>query len=146
MHRYFFPLLLLAALPASAQDELKALNDHFHGTVVFSIDRRDRLVAELHDGSGVFRRDAAYLDQLDPALFAYSPEEQVVMVRCQDAEGKCIEKELLKTGAIVPTGRMNLPVPEGDANGAKAIELLVRLVQAELADMNGTGSGTKRRK
>ncbi|HEX2617441.1 MAG TPA: hypothetical protein VHL57_07850 [Flavobacteriales bacterium] len=147
MRHFLCTFLFSAALIAHAQDDdLQALNAHFQGTVVFSIDRDDRLIAELSDANGPYRRDMAYLEMLDPATFAYNAEEQVVMVRCSAEHAKCIDKELLKSGAIVPTGRMSLPVPPGDTDGAQALALLGKLVRDEQLALRGEGPGTKRKK
>lgn len=146
--RNVLPFLLLLSAPTlhAQDDDLKALNAHFNGAVVFKIDRQDRLVAELNDASGTYRRDMAYLETLDPAAFAYNAEEQVVMVRCSTEHAKCIDKELIKSGAIVPSGRMSLPVPLGDANGVEALALLGKLVRDEQLALRGEGTGTKRGK
>ncbi|MFT3885708.1 MAG: hypothetical protein QM724_09830 [Flavobacteriales bacterium] len=69
-----------------------------------------------------------------------------MMVRCGQENAKCIDKELLRTGAIVPTGRMGLPVPPGDTDGAQALALLGKLVRDEQLALRGGGTGTKRSK
>ena len=116
------------ALEAAVSQDLAALNNHFSGIARFSIDKRQRLVAEYMDNGSVYRTDIAYFDFLDASTCAYNEEERTLMLQCQDPRSKCIDKELKKNGSISPTGRMNLPVPAGDARAEKARQLLSALV------------------
>ncbi|MCB9170168.1 MAG: hypothetical protein H6594_07450 [Flavobacteriales bacterium] len=109
--------------------DLAVLNDLYAGSVKFRIDRDDRLIADLFDDSGHFREDAVYIEFLDPDLFAFSPEENAVVLKCRDDQGQCIEKEVFKLNVIRRTGRSALPAPADDASGRKAIALLQQLVR-----------------
>jgi len=146
MRHILFGLILSATAVNAQDDALQALNAHFQGLVVFSIDHSDRLIAELSDAHGPYRRDMAYFEMLDTATFAFNAEEHVVMVRCKAEEAKCIDKEIIKTGAVGPTGRMSLPVPAGDPEGAKALRLLNELVRGEQLALQDGGAGTKHKK
>jgi hypothetical protein len=144
-------LLLCCAAPVQAQDldaDLAAANDLFKGQVRFKVDQKDRLIADFFDASGHYRQDVVYLEFLAPDAFAYNAEEQVVMLRCTDAHAQCIDKELFNLNTIRHSGRMNLPVPAGDPEGAKAIVLLMDLVrhaQAALTALDETKSGPARK-
>jgi hypothetical protein len=117
------------ALEAAVSRDLSALNAHFTGIARFSIDKRQRLVAEYLDNGIAYRTDIAYLDFLDASTCSYNEEERTLMLHCQDPRSKCIDKELRKNGTISPTGRMNLPVPAGDERAEKARQLLSSLVE-----------------
>jgi len=144
-------LFLLYHAPVQAQDldaDLAAANDLFKGQVRFKVDQKDRLIADFFDGSGHYRQDVVYLEFLAPDAFAYNAEEQVVMLRCSDSHAQCIDKELFKLNTIRHSGRMILPVPAGDPEGAKAITLLADLVrhaQASLTASDETKSGPARK-
>ena len=149
---HLLPLLLACCtVPLMAQDmdaDLAATNDLFKGQVRFKVDQKDRLIADFFDGSGHYRQDVVYLEFLAPDAFAYNAEEQVVMLRCTDAHAQCIDKELFKLNTIRHSGRMNLPVPAGDPEGAKAVKLLADLVrhaQASLTASDETKSGPARK-
>jgi hypothetical protein len=146
MKQLALPLLALFALGAQAQDtdqairsaedlaatvtnDLASLNAHFAGQARFKLDKRDRLVTEYLSNGVVVRTDVVYIDFLDAASCAFNPEEGTVMLQCQDPRSKCIEKQVQKSGVVSPTGRMNLPIPAGDADGAKARALLMKLVE-----------------
>ncbi len=167
MKNALLPSLLLAATLANAQSstgqdltadaldnavisDLAALNTHFNGIVNFRIDKRDRLIADYMNGGSVYRTDIAYFDFLDASACGFNEEEKTLMLQCQDPRSKCIDKEIKKSGAISPTGRMNLPLPATDAKGEKAQELLVRFVQhkqdaqlSRLAETNTRGDRKK---
>ena len=139
-------------LPDIAAD-LSALNTHFSGIATFRIDRDDRLITEYIDQGTAYRVDEAYLEFLNANGVTFNAEEHTVMVKCTEENlptgqttGKCIDKEVKKTGAISQTGRMNLPVPSGDANGAKAITMLGKLLRdSQQVLSNGTKSKHKRK-
>ncbi|MFT3885707.1 MAG: hypothetical protein QM724_09825 [Flavobacteriales bacterium] len=77
MRTLLLPFLALSLSSLQAQeDDLQALNDHFQGAVVFHIDRQDRLVAELKQNGEIYRRDKAYLDQLDPPRSPTTPKSR----------------------------------------------------------------------
>ncbi len=116
-------------LAAAVSTDLASLNTHFAGQARFKLDKRDRLVAEYLSNGAVVRTDVVYIEFLDAASCAFNAEEGTVMMQCQDPRSKCIEKQVQKSGVISPTGRMNLPVPTGDAEGVKALALLVKLVE-----------------
>ena len=166
MKRTILPLLLLTstfagaqttaveptadALEAAVSQDLAALNNHFSGIARFSIDKRQRLVAEYLDHGSVYRTDIAYFDFLDASTCAFNEDERTLMLQCQDPRSKCIDKELKKNGTISPTGRMNLPLPAADAKGEKAREILARLVEnkqnaqlSRLAETNTRGDRKK---
>ncbi len=151
MKQFILPITILLSLPSlHAQEkpaqtstplpdiagDITALNDHFRDLATFKIDLDDRLVTDYFDHGTRYREDVAYLEFLNPAGVSFNAEENTVMVKCSEeklpngqAAGKCIDKEVMKNGAISQTGRMNLPVPAGDANGAKAITLLSNLLR-----------------
>jgi hypothetical protein len=144
--------LLLSTTVAHAQDlrsDLAEANALFDGVIRFKVDKDDRLVTDFFDGSTHYRQDVVYLEYLAPETFAYSAEEQVVMLRCKDEQAQCIDKELFKLNTIRHTGRMNLPVPSGDPQGKRSIATLsdlVRHAQAAMAAMRETKSANERRK
>jgi|GEM_PF-853541 len=116
-------------LDAMVNNDIAALNAHFNGIVRFAIDKKDRLVVDhLIDGTSQ-RTDVAYVDFLDAGTCAYSAEEQRMVLQCQDPRSKCIEQGIKGKGDAVPTGRMSMALPGGDANGQKAQELIVRLIE-----------------
>lgn len=138
------------ALQATVTNDLTALNTHYQGLVAFKIDKRDRLVADYLEGGSPYRTDVAYFDFLDATACAYNAEEKTVTLQCQDERSKCIDKEIHKTRIISPTGRMNLPIPAGDANGEKARALISKLVEdkqneqlTRLAEVNTRGDRKK---
>lgn len=138
------------ALDVAVAADLTALNAHFSGIVSFRIDKRDRLVADYMNGGSTYRTDIAYFDFLDATTVTYNEEEKTLMLQCQDPRSKCIDKEIKKSGAISPTGRMNLPLPANDAKGDKARDLLSRFVQhkqdaqlSRLAETNTRGDRKK---
>ncbi|MBS1581153.1 MAG: hypothetical protein JST66_03030 [Bacteroidetes bacterium] len=152
-----FPALLLSALTGLAQAQptdtralvaadLEAVNGHFHGIAGFTIDREERLVVDLYDGGARYRQDVVYVEFLDPAAFAFSPEENVVMLKCTDEHGRCIDKELFKLNTISHTGRMNLPVPAGDPGGTQALALLGKLVRDKQMALRAPSAETDRRR
>ncbi len=166
MKHIVFPALLLAttllnaqnlaqeptadALDATVINDLAVLNTHFSGIVTFRIDKRDRLIADYMNGGSAYRTDIAYFDFLDASACIFNEEEKTLMLQCQDPRSKCIDKEIKKSGTISPTGRMNLPLPAGDAKGEKARELLVRFVErkqdaqlSRLAETNTRGDRKK---
>jgi len=151
LHHFLPFLLAFCNAPVMAQDldaDLAAANDLFKGQVRFKVDQKDRLIADFFDGSGHYRQDVVYLEFLAPDAFAYNGEEQVVMLRCTDTNAQCIDKELFKLNTIRHSGRMNLPVPAGDPEGANAIKLLADLVrhaQAALTALDETKSGPARK-
>jgi len=135
LHAQEKPAQTVAPLPDIAED-ITALNGHFRDVAAFKIDRDDRLVTDYFDHGARYREDVAYLEFLNAGGVSFNPEENTVMVKCSEeksldgrSSGKCIDKEVMKNGAISQTGRMNLPVPAGDANGAKAIILLGNLLR-----------------
>mgnify|MGYP001160597792 CR=1 FL=1 len=118
-----------SGLEAMVNDDLAALNVHFDGLMRFTIDKRDRLVADhLINGSSQ-RTDMAYVEFLDASTCAYSAEENQLILQCQDPRSKCIDKEIKGKGTVSPTGRLSMALPATDAKGEKARELLVRLVE-----------------
>ena len=134
------------SLQAVVTNDLAALNAHYKGLVAFHIDKRDRFVADYLENGEPYRTDIAYFDFLDASTCGFDAEEHTLMLRCQDERSKCIDKEIHKTKVISPTGRMNLPVPSGDANGEKARTLLAKLVDdkqneqlTRLAEVNTRG-------
>jgi hypothetical protein len=138
------------ALETAVSAELLALNAHFEGVVSFRIDKRDRLVADYFQEGSPYRADAAYFDFLDAGTCAYNEEERTLVIQCQDPRSKCIDKEIHKTGAISPTGRMNLPLPTHDPQGEKARLLLAKFVEdkqsaqlTRLAETNTRGDRKK---
>ncbi len=116
-------------LAATVSTDLASLNEHFAGQARFKLDKRDRLVAEYLNNGVAVRTDMVYIAFLDAASCAFNIEEGTVMLQCQDPRSKCIDKQVQKSGVISPTGRMNLPIPAGDAEGAKARALLIKLVE-----------------
>jgi uncharacterized protein YciU (UPF0263 family) len=145
-------LLVLSTTVGQAQDlrsDLAGANALFDGVIRFKLDKDDRLIADFFDGSTHYRQDVVFVEYLAPETFAYNAEEQVVMLRCKDEQAQCIDKELFKLNTIRHTGRMNLPVPNGDPQGERSIAILADLVrhaQAAMAAMHETKSGTERRK
>lgn len=119
----------IASLEASVASDIQALNAHFTGVARFRVDKRDQLVTEYLANGNTYRTDIAYLEFLDATTCSFNAEENTVMLQCQDPRSKCIQKEVKKSGAISPTGRMNLPLPAGDAQGERAIQLLSKLVE-----------------
>jgi hypothetical protein len=147
--RIIVPILMgLCFVQANAQDvdaDLLALNTHFSGVATFALDRDDRLATEYLSNGEPYRIDQVYVEFLAPSSFAYNEEEHTVMLLCADDHAKCIDKEIRKTGVISPTGRMNLLPPPGDPHGAKAIELLTRLVNDVQAEQRTSDTGTKKK-
>ncbi len=163
MKHIIVPFALVLSLSATAQQagttiptseelqtavaaDLSALNAHYHGLASFRIDKRDRLVADYMQDGSPYRTDIAYFDFLDASTCSYNAEEKTLMLQCQDERSKCIDKEIHKTRVISPTGRMNLPIPSGDEQGAKARTLLAKLVEdkqneqlTRLAEVNTRG-------
>lgn len=141
-----FLLAFLAPLLLAAQDqppELQALNDLYGGAVRFKIDRHDRLIADFFEGATHYRQDVAYLEHLDPGAIAFNTEEGAVMLKCNGANGQCIDKELFKLNTIRHTGRSNLPPAPGDADGTRSIAALHALIataQERLAHAGGTSA------
>lgn len=146
MKQFALPLLAMIAFNAQAQDndqairssedlaatvntDLASLNGHFAGQARFKLDKRDRLVTEYLSNGAVVRTDVVYIEFLDAASCAFNAEEGTMIMQCQDPRSKCIDKQVHKSGVISPTGRMNLPIPAGDAEGAKARALLMKLVE-----------------
>lgn len=125
--------------------DLEAVNAHFEGLVRFTIDNRDRLVADLYDGGEHYRQDMAYVEFLDPGTFAFSPEEKLVMLKCTAEKGRCIDKEIFKLKSISHTGRMGLPLPASDPDGSQALVLLGKLVRDKQMALRGSGGETDRR-
>ena len=137
------------AMAQGRAEDLRSLDDLFAGTVKFRIDRDERLVADLFDEGGHYREDVVYIEYLDPEAFIFSPEESAVVLKCGDANPQCIEKEVFKSNVIRHTGRSTLPVPPGDPEGARAIELLrqlVRGVQLAQAERTNETPGRPKRK
>ena len=129
---------LLTSARSQAQDTqagLAHVNELFGGQVRFKIDKRDRLVADFFDQSGHYRQDVVYLKFLDTEAFSFNAEEQVVMLRCADGHAQCIDKEVFKLNTIRHMGRMNLPLPEGDPDGSKAIAALAELIRQAQAEL-----------
>lgn len=138
------------ALDAAVTSELIQLNAHFNGIMSFRIDKRDRLIADYTNAGSTYRTDIAYFDFLDASTVIYNEEEKTLMLQCQDPRSKCIDKEVKKSGAISPTGRMNLPLPANDPKGEKAREILSRFIQhkqdAQLSRLAETNTRGDRRK
>ncbi len=144
------PELTADAMEAAVTNDLAQLNAHFNGIASFRIDKRDRLVADYTNGGPVYRTDIAYFDFLDASTIAFNEDEKTLMLQCQDPRSKCIDKEVKKSGAVSPTGRMNLPLPANDPKGEKARELMSRFVQnkqdmqlSRLAETNTRGDRKK---
>jgi hypothetical protein len=141
----FLPfLLLLLNLPLHAQGteaDLATVNALYDGQVRFKIDKQHRLVADFFDASGHYRQDVAYLEFLDADSIRYTPEEQVVTVRCRAGQDRCFDKELFKLNTIRHSGRMNLPLVAGDPDGERAMATLsdlIRHAQEHLAALDET--------
>lgn len=131
MRALFSLLLLSTAVPIQARSPiviLQELNALYGGSVRFKIDQEDRLVTDLFDHTGHFRQDVVYIEFLDTAGFKYSEEEAALVLTCASDHANCIEKEVFRMNVIRHTGRSVLPVPAGDAEGSRAIGLLVALV------------------
>lgn len=127
-------LLLCSADHARAQDDpARAVNDAFDGRVRLAIDKDDQLVVDHHNATGMFRQDVAYLDQLDPGGIAWSAEEGAILLRCLPTREKCIAKEIFKTGAISPTGRMTLRFEGDEAARERTMAALAAWITAEQA-------------
>ncbi|MCB0794745.1 MAG: hypothetical protein KDB88_08415 [Flavobacteriales bacterium] len=107
---------------------LKEINARYQGSVKFRIDKDDRLIADLFDQSGHFRQDAVYLEFLDPVTFRYSPEEDAVIMGCQEEHPGCVEKEVFKMNVIRHSGRSVLPAPAGDPEATATLSDLAELV------------------
>lgn len=137
--------LLAQKAEALVKADLKALDAHFQGLVHFDVDREDRLVVDLFNNGQQVRRDMVYLEFLDTTAIAYNEEEGLLLLRCNNEHAQCIDKEVMKTGAVSRTGRSGFPAPNGDDKGEKAIALLRRLVRDGLAAMPAKGTGNKRR-
>lgn len=146
---FLLPLLLPVTLSAQKGEaaikaDLKALAAHFQESARFDLDRDDRLVVDLFSNGQQVRRDMVPIIHLDTNAIAYNEEEQLVLLRCSGEQGQCIDKEVLKTGAISRTGRCGIPVPAGDVRGEKAVALLRQLVRDGLAAMPPKETGNKR--
>ncbi len=115
--------------PKDLKAALAALNGHLAGSAMVKVDHHDRLVIELfHQGSPV-RKDQVAVHDIDAASITFVAEEELVSLRCMESAGKCVDKEVMRSGARGPTGRSTLPVPAGDAQGATCVRLLSEVVR-----------------
>lgn len=150
--RLFLPFALFLSLPLLAQDidsDLGALNALYTRQVRFKIDKQHRLVADFFDASGHYRQDMVYVEFLHADSIRYTPAEQAVTMRCRQGQDKCFDKEIFKLNSIRSSGRMNLPLVPGDAEGTQAIAALATLVrhaQEQLMAADETKRGGDRMK
>ena len=138
-------LHILGGMAQNVEADLLALNAHFIGTATFAIDRDDKLITEYTSKGEAYRVDQVYIEFLAPSTCMHNAEENTVMLQCNSDNAKCIDKEIRKSGVISQTGRINLPTPAGDPNGAKAIELLTALVNDVQAEQRTSDTGTKKK-
>jgi hypothetical protein len=118
-----------AISPFELQADLDAVNEHFSGLATFRLDNKDRLVIDLFDGGNNYRRDMAYVEFLKADQFTFEAGANCIVLKCVEGQPKCIDKQVIKTGAISPTGRSTVPIPGGDSEGREAISLVAKLVR-----------------
>lgn len=114
--------------PKDLKAALLALNGHLAGSAVVKVDHHDRLVIELLDQGRPLRKDQVGVHDIDAASISFVAEEELVSLRCTASAGKCVDKEVMRSGARGPTGRSTLPVPAGDTEGATCVRLLSEVV------------------
>jgi hypothetical protein len=115
--------------PFELQADLDAVNEHFSGLATFKFDNKDRLVIDLFDGGNNYRRDMAYIEFLKADQFAFEPGSNCLVLKCVENSAKCFDKQVIKTGAISPSGRSTVPIPGGDSEGREAISLVAKLIR-----------------
>ena len=151
--QYSKALAILALLPIqlfAQTPPVEPVNTAFAGKVIFKIDRHHRLVADFFDHGNRFRQDIAPLVELDPDRVSFSPEEDVIVLKCLSDKGQCFTKEIFKLDVVRLTGRSTLPRPSDDAGGERTIAILqdlIRTTRAELVQIvGGTPSEGSRKK
>lgn len=122
----------------------KELSDHFHGTARFTVDKQERLVVDLFERNEAVRRDMVSLDQLD-SIVQFSSEERMIMLQCKSGQDGCVDKEMIRSGAISRTGRITIPVPGNDPDGTRSIDILQRFIRSKAAIRPTVPSGTRKR-
>jgi hypothetical protein len=118
-----------AISPFELQSDLDAVNEHFSGVATFRLDTKDRLVIDLFDGGNNYRRDMAYVEFLKADQFTFEAGSNCMVLKCTESTPKCFDKQVMKTGAISPSGRSTIPIPGGDPEGHEAIALVAKLVR-----------------
>ncbi len=141
----FLALRIPSVIAQGVEADLQALNAHFSSIATFTLERDDRLITEYTNNGEAYRVDQVYIEFLAPSTCSHNAEENTVMLQCNGDHAKCIDKEIRKSGVISQTGRINLPTPAGDPNGAKAIELLTALVNDVQAEQRTSDTGTKKK-
>lgn len=147
------PLLLtlfciqLAAAAQYTSKDLKAalitLNGHLSGIAKVDVDHQYDLVLQLMEDGKPVRKDRIPVHDIDTTSIAYGAEEELVGIRCNATAAKCVDKEVMRSGARGPTGRSTLPVPAGDAQGERTVALLTQVVRIARSMAPAPGSRTK---
>ena len=91
--------LILCNTVFAQKPDLVPLNAGFAGTVVFKLDKNDRLVMDHFDQGGRIRQDIVRIEDLDPQAVTFSAEEQAVALKCLPEKAQCISKEIFKLDA-----------------------------------------------
>ncbi len=138
------------AVPAQSLKKVVAeANATFAGVVQFKVDLRDRLIMDCFDQGERFRQDIAAVKELDVDSIFWSAGEESIVLKCIPGKTKCFSKEVFKLDMVRLTARSNIPCPNGDAEGEKAIVVLkelIRTAQDEVAALpNATSPDDTRR-
>jgi len=147
-----FTALFTFTMGAQAQSLKKVVaeaNAAFAGVVEFKVDLRDRLIMDCFDQGERYRQDIAAVKELDVDSIFWSPGEESIVLKCIPGKTKCFSKEVFKLDMVRLTARSNIPCPNGDAEGEKAIVVLkelIRTAQDEVAALpNATSPDASRR-
>ncbi len=128
--------LILCNTVFAQKPDLVPLNAGFAGTVVFKLDKNDRLVMDHFDQGGRIRQDIVRIEDLDPQAVTFSAEEQAVALKCLPEKAQCISKEIFKLDVLRLTSRVTMPVAPDDPDGTHSIQLLHALISTT----NGAGA------
>lgn len=127
--RTLFLLLAMGSATASVLGQTRkeaetALRQHLAGIAELRVAADERLTVTLLENGEPYRRDHISMYELDTAATTFSQEEGLLILRCKEKAGRCIDKETIRNKAISPTGRCAIPVPADDPQGVRTRQLI----------------------
>ena len=116
----------------TVQDNLDYMNKILKGTCELEFKKKMLYCHFTRDGA-IYREDKVYMETLDPDNVGYSPEEEVVIVRCRkDMRGQlkkfnggCVERHFLLKDMRKPYYRINFKVGH-DKQDIEGFELAMK--------------------